>query len=86
MRVGFAYYRAIPQSIEQNKKHALTALKMPVLTVGGEYSRGLGLKEMMMPVASNVCAAVVAGSRHYPQEEAPEGMLRAILPFLMEKN
>lgn len=82
MRAGFAYYRAIPQSAEQNKQHALKPLRMPVLTVGGEHSRGVGLKEMLMPVATDVEAAVVAGSGHYPQEEAPAEMLRAILPFL----
>lgn len=85
MRAGFAYYRAIAQSAEQNKKHALTPLKLPVLTVGGEYSRGLGLEEMMKPVATNVHAVMVPGSGHYPQEEAPEAMLQAILPFLLEK-
>ena len=82
MRAGFAYYRAIPQSIEQNKKHALTALKMPVLTIGGQYARGLGLKSMLEPVAINVSASEVLGAGHYPQEEAPEAMLEALLPFL----
>jgi len=85
MRAGFAYYRAIPQSIEQNKKHALTTLKMPVLTIWGEYSRGLGLKEMLAPVATNVKASIVSGAGHYPQEEAPDAMLKVLLPFLMDK-
>jgi len=85
MRAGFAYYRAIPQSIEQNKKHALTTLKMPVLTIGGEYSRGLGLKEMLAPVATNVKASIVSGAGHYPQEEAPDAMLKVLLPFLIGK-
>lgn len=85
MRAGFAYYRAIPQSAEQNRKHAQTPLKMPVLTVGGEHSRGLGLKEMMAPVASDVRAVMVPDSGHYPQEEAPEQMLEAMLPFLTKE-
>jgi len=85
MRAGFAYYRAIPQSAEQNKKHALTALKMPVLTIGGEYARGLSLKEMLEPVAINVSASMIPGSGHYPQEEAPDAMLKVLLPFLIGK-
>lgn len=44
MRAGFAYYRAIPQSAEQNRKHALTPLKMPVLTMGASIPAGLALK------------------------------------------
>jgi len=85
MRAGFAYYRAIPQSIEQNKKHALTALKMPVLAIGGEHARGLGLKDMLDPVATNVKASIVSGAGHYPQEEAPDAMLKVLLPFLVGK-
>ena len=85
MRAGFAYYRAIPQSIEQNKVHANTPLKMPVLTVGGQYARGLGLKEMMAPVTSHLESSMVPGTGHYPQEEAPEEMLKVILPFLTRK-
>lgn len=85
MRAGFAYYRAIPQSAEQNRKHALTPLTMPVLTMGGEHSRGLGLKDMMAPVAVDVRAVMVPGSGHYPQEEAPEEMLKALLPFIQEE-
>ena len=86
MRAGFAYYRAIPRSIEQNKKHALTALKMPVLTIGGEHSRGLGLKDMLEPVAVDVKACVISGAGHYPQEEAPDAMLKVLLSFLAGNN
>jgi pimeloyl-ACP methyl ester carboxylesterase len=85
MRAGFAYYRAIPQTIEQNKKHGLTPLKMPVLTVGGEFARAGGLKDMLAPVATNVTARVIPGAGHYPQEEAPQEMLKALLPFLTAK-
>lgn len=85
MRAGFAYYRAIPQSIEQNKKHAMTPLKMPVLTVGGQHARGLGLKDMLMPVTTDLTASMVIGAGHYPQEEAPEEMLKVIIPFLTKK-
>ena len=85
MRAGFAYYRAIPLTIEQNKKHALTPLKMPVLTIGGEFARAGGLKDMLAPVASQVTARVIDGAGHYPQEEAPEEMLKALLAFLGKK-
>ena len=85
MRAGFAYYRAIPQSIEQNAKHALTTLKMPVLTIDGQYARGLALKSMLEPVAINVSASEVPDAGHYPQEEAPDAMLKVLLSFLTEK-
>lgn len=40
---------------------------------------------MMVPVAVDVRAVVVPGSGHYPQEEAPEETLKALLPFLKEE-
>jgi pimeloyl-ACP methyl ester carboxylesterase len=58
---------------------------MPVLTIGGEYARGLGLKDMLEPVAINVKASMVSGAGHYPQEEAPDAMLKVLLPFLTGK-
>ena len=85
MRAGFAYYRALPQSIEQNKKHALTPLRMPVLTVGGEHARGLGLKDMMAPVTTNLSAEMVPGAGHYPQEEAPGGNVETVTALLDRK-
>lgn len=85
MRAGFAYYRAIALTVEQNKKHALTPLKMPVLTIGGEFARAGGLKDMLAPVANDVAASVIPGAGHYPQEEAPEEMLKALLAFLTAK-
>lgn len=86
MRAGFAYYRAIPETIEQNKKHAAVPLTMPVLTVGGEFARGDGLKAMLDPVAVNVTARVISGAGHYPQEEAPQEMLKVLMEFLDTKQ
>ena len=37
MRAGFAYYRALPETIEQNKKRAQSRLTMPILALGGEF-------------------------------------------------
>lgn len=36
MMSGFSYYRALAETIQQNKKHALKQLMMPILTIGGD--------------------------------------------------
>ncbi|MEM8266724.1 alpha/beta hydrolase, partial [Morganella morganii] len=40
LRAGFDYYRAIPETVRQNRLRAATPLTMPVLTVGAEHATG----------------------------------------------
>lgn len=78
---GFAYYRAIFNSIAQNRATAATKLKMPVLALGGEHWLGPLMQTMVGPVASNLTVNIVAGSAHFVPEEAPAETGRLLLEF-----
>ena len=78
MRAGFAYYRAIPQDIADNKViMGRFKLPMPVLAMGGAVSyphgrgRGSEPEESLKRVAVDVRGEVVAECGHFIPEEAP---------------
>lgn len=82
MTRGFAYYRAIFDSIAQNRATAATKLTMPVLALGGEHWLGPLMEAMVAPVARDLRALTVAGSAHFVPEEAPAECGRLLLEFL----
>ncbi len=82
MQSGFAYYRAIFDSIEQNKRTATIKLPMPVLAIGGAQWLGPMMEKMVAPVAANLRVEIVAGSGHFVPEEAPEDVARLLQDFL----
>jgi microsomal epoxide hydrolase len=82
MRSGFGYYRAIFESIAQNKATALSGLAMPVLAVGGAQWLGPVMEAMVAPVAPDLRVEIVAGSGHFVPEEAPHDLCRIVHKFL----
>jgi pimeloyl-ACP methyl ester carboxylesterase len=82
MRSGFAYYRAIFDSIEQNRQTAATKLLMPVLAIGGAQWLGPLMEKMVAPVAGDLRVEVVANSGHFVPEEAPEALARLLREFI----
>ncbi|MER8769597.1 alpha/beta hydrolase [Mesorhizobium sp. M0092] len=82
LRAGFSYYRAIPETIAQNTERRKTRLKMPVLAMGGEFSAGDGSRAILVDVTEQLRGVVVKGSGHIGPEEAPEAVLRDLVPFL----
>jgi pimeloyl-ACP methyl ester carboxylesterase len=82
MHSGFEYYRAIFDSIAQNKATAATPLAMPVLAVGGAQWLGSMMETMMAPVARNLRVEIVANSGHFVPEEAPADVCRIVQKFL----
>ena len=82
MSSGFAYYRAILESIAQNKETAVIKLSMPVLAVGGAQWMGPMMETMVAPVAPDLRVEVVANSGHFVPEEAPEALCRIVQKFL----
>lgn len=82
MARGFAYYRAIFDSIAQNRATALAKLPMPVLAVGGGHWLGPVMEPMIAPVSHSLTTAIVAGSGHFVPEEAPAELGRLLLDFL----
>ena len=82
MGAGFAYYRAIFDSIGQNRQTAASKLTMPVLAIGGAQWLGPLMDAMVTPVASELRVEIVAGSGHFVPEEAPADIIRLLREFL----
>ncbi len=82
MRAGLEHYRSFFENAEQNRKHAETRLKMPVLALGGEHSTGMLMLKMMHAVADDVQGGIVAECGHYIPEERPDDLIQQLLTFL----
>jgi pimeloyl-ACP methyl ester carboxylesterase len=82
MRAGFAYYRAIPETIAQNRRRAERKLAMPVLALGAEHSAGDGPLTTLKSVALNVSGGVLPDCGHFIPEESPDALLEHLVPFL----
>lgn len=78
----FEFYRAIEQTVEQNIRRQDRRLQLPVLAIGDADARGEGVAATMRLVADDVTPAVLENCGHYVADEAPEGMLEALEPFL----
>lgn len=79
---GFAYYRAIFDSMAQNKTTAATKLLMPVLALGGEHWMGPLMEAMIAPVVRDLRVEIIAGSAHFVPEEAPAELCRIVQEVL----
>jgi pimeloyl-ACP methyl ester carboxylesterase len=93
MRAGFAYYRAIPQDIADNKAIiSRFRLPMPVLAMGGAVSyphgrgRGSEPEQSLKRVAVDVRGEVVAECGHFIPEEAPDLLANRLLAFFDEEQ
>jgi pimeloyl-ACP methyl ester carboxylesterase len=82
MRAGFAYYRPLAQTIEQNHLHMKAKLAMPILAVGGDHGTADTAEQTLKPYASDLRGAVLAACGHYVPEECPQDLLARLLPFL----
>jgi len=78
----FEIYRAIEQTVEQNIRRQARPLPLPVLAIGGADGLGEAVAETMRLVADDVAPVVLEHCGHYVADEAPEGMLEALEPFL----
>ena len=77
---GLGYYRAIFESIAQNR--AATQLSMPVQAIGGEAGLGAAMRGTFERAAPQLTGAVIADCGHYVPEEAPAALLAILEPFL----
>jgi pimeloyl-ACP methyl ester carboxylesterase len=87
MRAGFAFYRALPQDIADNRAIAARLkLEMPVLAVGGANARGRGREpeESLKHVARNVRGVVIEECGHFIPEEQPQRLAGLLLDFFAE--
>ncbi|WP_175955229.1 alpha/beta hydrolase [Burkholderia sp. BCC0405] len=81
LKASFDYYRAIDQSIPQNRRRMTAKLAMPVLAFAGALSIGKRIEQQLMPLANDVTVLVIDDCGHYPAEEQPDQLLSAFLEF-----
>jgi len=82
MRAGFAYYRSLPETIEQNKKRMRSRLAMPILAVGGQYGTADVAATTLKPYAASLRGKVLLNCGHYVPEECSDALLGELVPFL----
>ncbi|MDH4550144.1 MULTISPECIES: alpha/beta hydrolase [Pseudomonas] len=81
LRASFDYYRAIDQSIPQNRERMATRLTLPVLAFSGALACGDSVDAELRTVAANVESVVIPACGHYPAEEQPDALLGALQRF-----
>lgn len=82
LRGGFAYYRAIPETMRQNRERAQRPLAMPVLAIGAEHATGDAPLATMRGHAQDLSGVIVPDCGHFIMEEAAQPFIAALLPFL----
>ena len=82
LRAGFAYYRAIPLTISQNKRRAEKKLMMPVLAIGADHATRDAPQQTLQGRAVNLQGVMLSECGHFVTEECPEQLMAALLPFL----
>lgn len=84
LHAGFNYYRAIPETIRQNKLRAKAFLTMPVLTIGADRATGDAPFQTMQPYAPDLTSAIVSHCGHFITEECTEEFNQLVTDFLAE--
>lgn len=82
LRCSFSYYRTLPLDRVDNQAWGQTRLSMPVLAIGAQWGYGDASAQTMRQVASNVEAALIERSGHYPAEERPAQLAAVISAFV----
>ncbi len=83
MHSGFEQFHAFDQDAVDNRAFlAHGKLAMPVLAVGGEYSFGTQMADVMRFAADHVEGAIVPESGHWIMEENPRATVAIVRAFL----
>ncbi|AOY95518.1 alpha/beta hydrolase [Cupriavidus sp. USMAA2-4] len=82
LRGGFAYYRAIPETIRQNQQRAQRKLAMPVLAIGAEHATRDAPLLTLRDNADDLQGVVIPDCGHFIMEEAADAFIGHLLPFL----
>jgi pimeloyl-ACP methyl ester carboxylesterase len=72
-------YRAAFLTIDQTEPLADNKVRVPVIAVGGELSRGDHVREMVESVAETVTEVVIPGCGHFVPEERPDRIVELVL-------
>ncbi|AKJ97736.1 hydrolase [Pseudomonas chlororaphis] len=83
MDAAFKLYSAwIEQDANDNQAFAANKLTLPVLTIGGDHSRGKTLSEQVQHITSRPHSLILQNTGHWVLEEKMEATSQAILDFL----
>ncbi|MCH7393459.1 alpha/beta hydrolase [Acinetobacter dispersus] len=86
LTAGFNYYRAIPETIRQNKIRETKTLDMPVFAIGAEHATNDAPYETMKKVSTQLSSAIIQDCGHFIMEEQPEVFCSLILNFLQQEK
>jgi pimeloyl-ACP methyl ester carboxylesterase len=85
MKVAFALYSTWPiNDAPDNQAYATKKLEIPVLSIGGDHSRGKTLAEQMPQIAENPQSLIIKNSGHFVLEEKTDETSAAIFKFLKD--
>ncbi|MEU6540691.1 alpha/beta hydrolase [Streptomyces sp. NPDC047000] len=82
LRASFAWFRAFPADVADNRVYRRNKLTMPVLAIGASNSLGDKVPDQVRAYADDVTGAVVPDSGHWIYEEHPAEMTHRLLDFL----
>ncbi|MBB1596431.1 alpha/beta fold hydrolase [Achromobacter sp. UMC46] len=86
LRSGFAYYRAIPETIRQNQERAKVRLRMPVLAIGTEHATRDAPLITMRDNATDLTGVIIPDCGHFVTEECHEAFSEHLLAFLSREG
>lgn len=82
LRSGFAYYRAIPETIRQNRERSKTRLRMPTLAIGAEHATRDAPLVTLRDNAIDLTGVIIPDCGHFVTEECHEAFSKHVLAFL----
>jgi len=75
-------YRAAFTTIEQTEPLLHNKVRVPIIALGGDRSRGSQVREMIERVASNVEGGIVSNCGHFIPEERPAEVVNYVMAML----
>jgi pimeloyl-ACP methyl ester carboxylesterase len=85
MEAAFGLYSTwTTHDATDNQSYSAKKVQIPVLSIGGDHSRGETLAEQMPQIALNARSLIVENSAHWVLEEKTEETSAAIIVFLKD--
>lgn len=82
MAAAFALYSSWLKDARDNKEFSKTPINTPILSIGGDKSRGETLGNQAKTIGTNVKVAIIKDCGHFPIEEKPQETEKLIFDFL----
>lgn len=87
MEAAFKLYSAwIEHDVSDNQAYANNKLTVPVLTIGGDHSRGNTLAEQVRCITTQPYSFILHNTGHWVLEEKTQATCEAVLAFLRDKT